>query len=430
MFDYLARCLSKNRDPDAAVAMQIPGIADEKKLRYAMSGLLDLLREYFIRQELQAEAGQRERLLLRAFRHRNLEKNYALAEREFDKAVDKTGQVQLDRFLLDFYKYRERYEWDTAQKRGQVFPFQHLSSCLNAWYAGQLLQLACMEKAQQAVRRNEQPIAPDWTLALLEQIPGQAHIHQPAVALYYLGYQMLTHPDDPAFPAAFRSLLAKNAQKLPLQEAKGLLMLAINHGIRRINAGDREAIDTTLDFYLFGLESKLLQDERGVLSKYTYNNVLMTFLALQRWEDALAFLEEYARELAPGERENVYSYNLAIFHFRKGNYDDTLELLRNIHFSDPMYNLESRKMLLKIYFEQGAAGPLDSLLENLLTWLRRHPEIGYHREMYRNLARFTGKLLRLAPSDKEARRRLEAKVRETPLVAERSWLLENIQKNR
>jgi hypothetical protein len=93
-----------------------------------------------------------------------------------------------------------------------------------------------------------------------------------------------------------------------------------------------------------------------------------------------------------------------------------------------MYNLEARKMLLKIYFEQGASDALESTLENLLTWLRRHGEIGYHREMYRNLARFTGRLLRLSPGDEAQRGRLTKKIRDTPLVAERAWLLEKLKK--
>lgn len=115
----------------------------------------------------------------------------------------------------------------------------------------------------------------------------------------------------------------------------------------------------SLDFYLLGLESKLLQDERGIYSKYTYNNVLMTFVALEEWEKAKQFLEKYRLELADAERENVYEYNLSIFHFRRGIYDTALDLLRNVSFADPMYNLESRKMLLKIYFEQNAIGPLN-----------------------------------------------------------------------
>ncbi|MFN4254328.1 MAG: hypothetical protein ACK4Q5_04925, partial [Saprospiraceae bacterium] len=135
----------------------------------------------------------------------------------------------------------------------------------------------------------------------------------------------------------------------------------------------------------------------------------------------------YRADLPAHERENVYRYNLAVFNFRRGDFDETLELLRDVAFADPMYNLESRKMLLKIYFEQNALDALESLLDNLLNWLRRHGELGYHREMYRNLASFVRRLLRLVPGDTDGRKRLEKKVLDTPLVAERKWLLEKIR---
>ena len=111
----------------------------------------------------------------------------------------------------------------------------------------------------------------------------------------------------------------------------------------------------------------------------------------------------------------------------QGDYAGTLELLRAVSFPDPMYNLESRKMLLKIYYEQEAFDALDSLLENLLNWLRRHGELGYHREMYRNLARFVRRLLHLPPDATGEFRRLEKKIADTPLVAERGWLLEKVR---
>ncbi len=154
----------------------------------------------------------------------------------------------------------------------------------------------------------------------------------------------------------------------------------------------------------------------------------MTFLALEEWPAAAEFLEHYRAELPAPERENIFQYNLSIYHFRRGDYDAALELLRDVTFADPMYKLESRKMLLKIYYEQQATTALESLLENLLLWLRRHGEIGYQREMYRNLARFTGQLLRLMPGASDARKRLEKKIMETPLVAERAWLLEKVRR--
>lgn len=430
LFGFIVSELAKKQKPEAEKAAAAIGIGHDpggKKLRYEMTGLLDLLHEFLVWQEMNADACQRQLYLLRALRKRGLEKNFGLAEREMEKAMDKSSERSLARYLLDFQCQQEKYEWDAQKQRGHFFPFDTMSKNLNAWYAGQLMQMACISKAKGAIQRQEGFVTPDWAHAMLQQMPERPHETLPAVALYHLGHEMLSQSENPDLVSEFLKMLKENTPKLPAQEAKGLLMMAINHGIRRINEGDRTAIRNTLDFYLLGLESKLLHDEQGLLSKYTYKNVLMSYLALEEWGKARHFLEKYRLELIPAERENVYQYNLSILHFRQGDYDTTLDLLRNVTFSDPMYNLESRKMLLKIYFEQNAIGPLESLLENMLTWLRRHPEIGYHREMYRNLARFTGRLLRIPVQDKEARKRLAAKVRETPLVAERGWLLEKIE---
>jgi len=430
LFDYLEICRSKGVDPllEKALAMVFdPPLPEKAKLRHEMSALLKLLRDFLIWQELPQTPLQQELLLLQALRKRGLEKNFALTLRETENLLAE-GEVRgafsgnLDHFRLEM----EKYEWAIRSQRGPDFSFEDLAASLSAWYAGQLLQIACVERSQQAVHRREKQ-GEAWIEPLLEQLPGRPQEQIPGVALYYHGFRMLTEADSSEPVTVFRALFEQHQSRLPRHEARSLLMLAINHGIRRINEGDRTALRRTLDFYLLGLEKRVLQDENGTLSKYTYNNVLMNFLALEEWEKAAQFLEEYRMQLADKEEENTYRYNLAIYHFRRGDFDKTLELLRNVNFPDAMYNLEARKMLLKIYFEQGASDALESTLENLLTWLRRHSEIGYHREMYRNLARFTGRLLRLKPGDEAQRARLEKKIRDTPLVAERGWLLEKLK---
>ncbi len=428
LFEFLCDRLRSGASPEPVAAAQaVFGRADAgNKLRHEMSALLDIIREYLIAQELAADPCRRELYWLRAARKRGLEKNIQLAFREATKAAEKTGRSDIARYWIDFQLTLEQYEWELQAKRAQVFPADTLTAALNNWYAGQLMQLACMAEAQGAVRRQAR-FAPDWMALLLEQMPGRPHENTPAVALYHLGHQMLTHPEESGLSDQFRARLADNLPDLPRDDAKGLLMLAINHNIRRINEGQREAIRSVLGFYLLGLEQQLLQDERGILSKFTYNNVLMTFLALQEWEQAARFLEQYRPQLPAEDRDNIYRYNLALFRFRQGDHDGALELLRDVSFPDAMYNLESRKMLLKIYFEQEAFDALESLLDNLMTWLRRHGELGYHREMYRNLARYTARLLRLSPNDRDGRAKLSQKIRETPLVAEREWLLGKLQ---
>lgn len=423
LFDYCIDCFTQKLIPDPKDIAALLNTKDDKRIRREMSELLDLLLGYFAWQELQKDPARRECYQLRAVSRRGLGKNFNLALREAEKAKFMVGEATLSRQFIDFQINIEKYRWEIGRHRVHVFPFESLSNSLNAWYAGQLLQLACMEQAQNAVHRSIQADPANWVEHVVRQLPGAPHQHLPAVAIYHLGYQMLAHPDNHGYEVAFRELLAAHISTLPIDEARGLLMMAINHGIRSINAGEKAAIQSTLAYYRIGLDKRLLHDDSGILSKYTYNNVLMAYLALEDWENAKIFLEQYLPDLAASERENIYHYNLAVFHFRRGDFDSCLSLLRSVGFADPMYNLESRKMLLKIYYEQSAYDALQSLLENLLTWLRRHGELGYHREMYRNLAVFTGRLIRLRPNDTEGRKRLKKKIQDTPLVAERGWLL-------
>ncbi len=433
LFDYLEACRKKSVEPEmdaACSAVFEPPLPGHAKLRHEMSAMMKLLRDFLTEQELSALPQQRSLLLLQALRKRGLKKNHAIVMKESERLLDQ-GAMQ-DAFSGNLYLFRlemEKYEWAIRFERSPDFSFDGMAKNLSAWYAGQLLQIACIERSQQAVQHRDK-LGEVWLEPLLQQLPGLPQEAFPGVALYYHGYRMLSEQEDSAPISDFITLFEQHQSRLPRQEARSLLMLAINHGIRRINEGDRMALRSTLDFYLLGLEKRLLQDDNGVLSKYTYNNVLMNFLALEEWEKAAQFLEHYRGQLPEKEAENTYRYNLAIYHFRQGNFDTTLELLRNVNFPDVMYNLESRKMLVKIYFEQGASDALESTLENLLTWLRRHGEIGYHREMYRNLARFTGQLLRLKPGDKAQSGRLEKRIRDTPLVAERAWLLEKLKRNR
>lgn len=433
LFDYFWNCRASDSKPDQTWAIAaLYSDADDAaaRLRHEMSELLALLRAYLTDVELEKTPWQRHIALVRALRKRGLEKNFRHAVRESPKISTHQDASSSDRRLLDFQLQTELYEWEIRSRRYLDFPFHQQAGHLNTWYAGQLLQMACSEVAQAALQRQDN--APhqlaNWVEGVLASLPDAPHLHDPATMLYHCGLMMLKDSENSALAEHFRELLEQHIDMLAHSEARELLLLAINHGIRRINAGEREALRRTLDFYLLGLRQKLLLDENGLLSKFTYNNVLMTFLALEAWEQALEFLEQYRPQLPPKEQDNLFRYNMAVYRFRKGDFDQALELLRNVNFPDPMYNLESRKMLLKIYYEQQAFDALESLLENLLTWLRRHSEIGYQREMYRNLARFTGQLLRLPPHDRDAARRLAQKIRDTPMLAERNWLLEKLEK--
>ena len=95
-----------------------------------------------------------------------------------------------------------------------------------------------------------------------------------------------------------------------------------------------------------------------------------------------------------------------------------------MEFRDVFYNLDARRMLVRIYYKLGETAALESLLDSFSVYLqRKRSALGYHRELNIHFVRFVKRLLYLEPGDATARERLRSKIQAAPYVAEREWLL-------
>jgi hypothetical protein len=85
-------------------------------------------------------------------------------------------------------------------------------------------------------------------------------------------------------------------------------------------------------------------------------------------------------------------------------------------------------MLLQIYYETDAIDALESLLDSFSIYLRRHQkEIGYHYHNYANLLKMVRQIMRSNLTDKSTRQQLKEKVQSIEVVAERDWLLQQLE---
>ncbi|GAB4488842.1 MAG: hypothetical protein OHK0019_05730 [Saprospiraceae bacterium] len=66
---------------------------------------------------------------------------------------------------------------------------------------------------------------------------------------------------------------------------------------------------------------------------------------------------------------------------------------------------------------------LASLLDSFKVFLRRQKNLGYHRENYLNLVKFTKKLSKTVYASRSKRAALAKSICQTESVAEREWLL-------
>ena len=79
------------------------------------------------------------------------------------------------------------------------------------------------------------------------------------------------------------------------------------------------------------------------------------------------------------------------------------------------------------YYEVGEIDPLYNLLESFRVYLNRNKEIPSARKTnFKNLIKFTKKLISLPPSGNKIIKALKAEVESTKNISSRDWLLEKI----
>ncbi|HMR44336.1 MAG TPA: hypothetical protein PKC40_10910, partial [Saprospiraceae bacterium] len=122
-------------------------------------------------------------------------------------------------------------------------------------------------------------------------------------------------------------------------------------------------------------------------------------------------------------------FSTANLAFEKKDYTTAMQLLTQVEFDDILMNLNSKRMLLKMFYEENELDALESLLESLRNYIQRKKVMGYHKANFTNLIRLTKKLIKVNPYNKNTLGTLKAEIQEAkPLAAaEKNWLLEQLE---
>jgi len=396
---------------------------DARHLRHVMSYLLGVVRQYLAWSEWNNDTAEQQRYLVQALRNRGLDQ---LFEKEWKRADNTSEDSPVRDARYHFRRYQlqqENLERAASQGRSARFSLQPLPDALTAFYVAEMLRHACAGLMHQAVAG--QTYRADLLNAILKTVEQDAILQTPAVAVYFQAYRMLRSPDAAEPFEALKMLLTEHENRFSKEEMRGLYLMAINGCIRRMNAGQRHYIREAFDLYRAALERDFLM-ENGRLSGFTYKNIIRVGAALGEHDWTETFLETCREQLHPGERDNLYRYNLAYLRFQQRDYARAMPLLQQTELEDPLNNLDARRMLLRSYFELGEWDALESLLQSFSAYLRRQKSLGYHRTTNAMLLTFTKKLLELNRTDTAAVAALRSEIEATPDVAERAWLLEQV----
>jgi tetratricopeptide (TPR) repeat protein len=302
---------------------------------------------------------------------------------------------------------------------------QETADALEKWFLEERLRVS---NAMLAHHRVYQKITYDhgFLEKAIAYMEDRKMLDDPSLAVYYYAYQAFKRPTEEYYFNNLEHLIHHEMGKFQHSEVRALYLAALNYCVPKINQGRHDFYQKAFDLYKKGIETGILI-ENGVLSRYTFLNAVSSALKTQEFDWAEKFIEQFQPFLEEKQRQGSVNFSLSRLYFERGDYDKAQQFLMQFEYDDMLQNIVAKTMLLKIYFERDDFDAFESLLESMRTYLQRKEALDPARKLaYKNMISMMKKLLHHDIFSKVQREKFSETIVKTHPLAEREWLLEQI----
>ncbi len=427
---YLNQPAGEEERPAALFAAARPGEDyDDQGWRLLKTYLLQRLEDWLAYRAWQeAPPAERGPWLLRAYRERNLTDHLATRLTRLRKQADRHPALTSAGTLAHYQLEQLHFDRATSASRQQRHNLAAKETALDATILSLKLRDACQTLSSTRLTGGAADIPLLEACLELAELPALAHL--PALRPYYLGCRLMTtQAGHGGYFQQYREFLFTHLSDYPGLEQRDLLLIALNYCVARINEGDTGFHREALDLYRLGLDRQLLY-RRGLLSLYTFNNIVGIALRLEETEWVSHFLNDHRDRLPAADGPEVFALNAARLAYARADYAAALVHLRTADYRDFIHLLSAHTLRLKIYFQLDHQHLLGAHLTNTRALLNRRRKVAaYHLENYRNIFRLAQLAYRLPPGPNNRRSALRETIRTTDPLTEREWLAGLVGKN-
>lgn len=406
-----------------------PKIFGKKKyssdqMDYTMSFLFKVIEQFLVYENAIENKTDVQIALMEEYRKLGLSKHFQQSLKIAEQYQEKSTVRDIDYHEKAFQIELQQYEFLSLKERDAPKNLQELSTKLDLRFLSQKLMDACRLLAHQAVAKQKYNFGLlDALLSYIQKEPDVL-VH-PSIALYYYYYQAAVEENGEDYFQKFKTAFLESTDAFVEAELKGLYILAVNYCIKNANLGKEEYQLELFDFYKVGLELRILLDENGILSPFTFNNITKLALRLDKINWTESFIKKYKEFVEPKYHESYVHNAYSMLYFAQGKYEETMIRLQQVDYKELFITIDAKVLLMKVYYELDEYDVLESFINSFKVFLRRKDIMAYHQEIYKNFIRIMQKLINLPPFDKAAKGKLYTEVEGTK--AEKKWLLEKLK---
>ena len=399
---------------------------NDDEMRQTMHFLFKAVEEFLAYNELLKDEVRSQTMLAKAYRQRQLPKLFNKAMDASKKTQNKQPYRNHHYFENEYTLQFEQYSYLSGLGRNTPLNLQEVSDANDIAFLTNKLKLSCIMLSHQAVFKT------DYQMHLLEDVltsieQDPKYLQLPAISIYYFSFKAISGKKDEQHFVKMKEQVMQHSDLFPADEIRVIFLLAINYCIGQINAGKLEYYKESFELYELGMKKNIFL-LNGVLDRFTFGNTIITALNLGKFSWVDKFITDNSNLIEDRYRSNYVAFYRARLHFERKEYNKAMKLLAQSDYDDILMAFSAKIMLLKMYYELDEFNVLDSLLASMQTYLQRKKVMGYHKTNYKNIIKFTKKLLKIFPNDREGKEILKKEITETNPLTEKKWLLEQLQK--
>jgi hypothetical protein len=398
----------------------------DAEMRQAMHFLLKAVENFLVYNELLKDEVRTQTMLAKVYRKRQLPKL-------FQKTIETGRELQQGQpyrnhqyFENEYFLQFEQFNYLSSLGRTVPLNLQEVSDSNDISFIINKLQVGCIMLSHQKVfKTNYDNGLLTQAITFVEE--NKKLLENPAIAIYYYTYKSSINSEDDTYFINLKERIRIYGDYFPIHEIRSIYLFAINYCIGKMNRGEAIFIREAFNLYQQGLEKDIFL-ENGLMSRFTFGNIVPIGLQLKEYTWVESFIEQYRHCLEEKYRDSLVQFNLAHLYFETKDYKQAMKLIARFDYDDMLIMLVAKTMLLKMYYELDEFNALDSLLGSMKTYLQRKKVMGYHKDNYKNIIQYTNKLLKLTNYDKEKIQKLKQEIETANPLTERKWLLAQLDK--
>lgn len=399
---------------------------DDARLRQTFFFTLKAIEDFLSYQHLISEALNTRLALAKTYRHKKLDKPYQKRIREVEK-LQEAHPFRDENFLISEYLIEmERYEYLSKQQRTKDINLQKLAEKQEHSFISGKLRIACYMLSHQRVYKTEYDFG--MLANVLHYVSERAELLEvPAIRTYYYCYLAFSEPRDTAYFSHFKDAIFRYVDYFSQSEIRDLYLLAVNYCISKSNEGVSGFMQEAFELFKNGIAKKVFI-ENGILDHRTFRNVSGIAMNLKEFAWTESFIEKY-RNYLPSKYKTDFVEDLrAQLYRKKGDLEKARQIALQISSDDPLINLNTRWMLVTIYYQEDELELLENQLENMKTYLNRKKVLAYHKTAYTNLIQYTRKLIRVNPFDRASKEKLRREIAEANPLIGKDWFFQQLDR--